>query len=103
MIRFVPRAGKQCTHLALAQAVAAKTKGCEECLAEGGRWIHLRLCLICGHVGCCDQSKGQHATKHYHATQHPLIRSFEPGEKWAWCFVDRLMLATTEVSSTEGS
>jgi uncharacterized UBP type Zn finger protein len=104
MIRFVPRAGKQCTHLELAQAVEPKTAGCEECLAEGGRWLHLRLCLICGHVGCCDQSKGQHATKHYHATQHPLIRSFESGEAWAWCFVDRMMLfPTQERSSSEGS
>ena len=60
--------------------------GCEECLANGGRWVHLRLCLGCGHVGCCDQSPGRHATKHFHATGHPVMRSFEPGENWGWCY-----------------
>ncbi|MHB1134661.1 MAG: UBP-type zinc finger domain-containing protein [Chloroflexota bacterium] len=60
--------------------------GCEECLQTGDRWVHLRQCLICGHVGCCDESKNRHATKHYHATQHALIRSFEPDEDWAWCY-----------------
>ena len=79
MFRFVPRPPKKCSHLALAQDVQPKTAGCEECLAEGGRWVHLRVCLICGHVGCCDQSKGQHASKHFHITQHPIVRSLEPG------------------------
>jgi len=63
-------------------------KGCEECLAMGDRWVHLRLCLECGHVGCCDSSKNKHATKHNHATQHPVIRSLEPGERWLWCYAD---------------
>ena len=62
--------------------------GCEDCLRTGGRWVHLRICLECGHVGCCDQSPNRHATKHFHATQHPLMRSFEPGEEWGWCFAD---------------
>jgi uncharacterized UBP type Zn finger protein len=62
--------------------------GCEECLALGMRWVHLRLCLTCGHVGCCDQSVGKHATQHFHETFHPVIRSFEPGEDWAYCYSD---------------
>jgi len=62
--------------------------GCQECLELGARWVHLRLCLTCGHVGCCDDSPNRHATKHFHATQHPVIKSFEPGEDWAWCYVD---------------
>ena len=62
--------------------------GCEECLAIGGQWVHLRLCLQCGHVGCCDNSPGRHATAHFHTAGHPVIRSYEPGENWWWCYVD---------------
>lgn len=62
--------------------------GCEECLQAGGQWVHLRLCLACGHVGCCDNSPGRHATTHFRASGHPLIRSFEPGEDWFFCYVD---------------
>lgn len=65
--------------------------GCEECLAIGDPWVHLRLCLTCGHVGCCDSSKNKHATKHFHATNHPVMRSFQPGEKWRWCYIDEVM------------
>jgi uncharacterized UBP type Zn finger protein len=61
--------------------------GCEECLLIGDEWVHLRVCEACGHVGCCDSSKNKHATKHYHATQHPVIRSLQPGEFWKWCYV----------------
>jgi CPA1 family monovalent cation:H+ antiporter len=64
--------------------------GCEECLATGGEWVQLRLCMTCGHVGCCDSSEGQHATGHFHATGHPVIRSFQPGDTWAWCYVHEL-------------
>jgi uncharacterized UBP type Zn finger protein len=64
--------------------------GCKECLESGGRWLHLRLCLGCGHVGCCDSSPNRHATKHFHAAGHPLVRSYEPGEEWWWCYVDEL-------------
>jgi uncharacterized UBP type Zn finger protein len=60
-------------------------------LRGGGQWLHLRLCLTCGHVGCCDSSPNKHATRHYHATKHPLIRSFEPGEEWVWCNADELL------------
>lgn len=81
----------QCAHLATVRAVSPRTpEGCEECLKTGSAWVHLRLCLACGHVGCCDQSPNRHATAHYRATQHPMIRSFEPGEDWGWCYVDEL-------------
>ncbi|HYD42088.1 MAG TPA: UBP-type zinc finger domain-containing protein [Anaeromyxobacter sp.] len=63
--------------------------GCEDCLRIGGRWVHLRLCMTCGHVGCCDSSPNRHATRHYHASDHPVVKSFEPGETWAWCYADQ--------------
>lgn len=73
-------------------APSARTPaGCEECLAAGGRWVHLRLCIECGHVGCCDSSPARHATAHHHATGHPLVRSFEPGENWWWCYEDEVL------------
>ena len=62
--------------------------GCEECLKSGDSWVHLRLCMECGHLGCCDSSKNKHATKHFHRAKHPVIRSHEPGERWLWCYVD---------------
>jgi uncharacterized UBP type Zn finger protein len=67
--------------------------GCEECLKSGDRWLHLRMCLACGKVGCCDASPGRHATAHFRDTGHPLMRSAEPYEDWAWCFVDEIALA----------
>lgn len=80
------------SHLDRITDVTPNTAGCEECLRLGDRWVPLRLCLSCGHVGCCDSSKNKHATKHYHATQHPPMRSNEPGEDWRWCYVDEVML-----------
>jgi uncharacterized UBP type Zn finger protein len=80
-----------CTHLELIRNPQPKTKGCEECLKMGDTWVHLRLCEICGHVGCCDSSKNKHATKHFHATSHPIIKSFQPGEDWMYCYVDDVM------------
>lgn len=82
-----------CKHIESAdESTKAKTlEGCEECLQIGDTWVHLRLCLTCGHVGCCDSSKNKHATKHYHKTKHPVMRSFQPGEHWKWCYVDELM------------
>ena len=77
-----------CRHLSGVTPVAARTSWCEECLKLGTPWVHLRLCLTCGHVGCCDSSPGRHATHHFHATSHPVMASFEPGERWAWCYVD---------------
>lgn len=64
--------------------------GCEECLKLGDTWVHLRICMKCGHVGCCDSSKNRHATGHYRSTDHPVIRSYQPGEEWAWCYPDEL-------------
>jgi uncharacterized UBP type Zn finger protein len=80
----------QCPHLDLVHPVAPLSTGCEECLKRGDTWVHLRSCLSCGRVGCCDQSKNRHATRHYHDTAHPLIRSLEPGEDWIWCYVDEV-------------
>jgi uncharacterized UBP type Zn finger protein len=77
-----------CTHLAGLAPKAPRTEGCEECLRLGTPWVHLRLCLTCGHVGCCDSSPGQHATHHFQQTGHPIMASFQPGERWAWCYVD---------------
>ncbi len=83
----------KCQHIADVEPVPARTpQGCEECLKTGSSWVHLRLCLSCGHVGCCDSSSHRHATNHFHATNHPIIASFEPGERWAWCYVDQLQL-----------
>ena len=81
-----------CTHTDEIKDVSPNTNGCEECLKTGGRWVHLRLCLTCGHVGCCDQSVGKHATKHFHATNHAIMQSIEPGESWGWCYIDQVML-----------
>jgi uncharacterized UBP type Zn finger protein len=83
-----------CTHLDTIATATAHSLGCEECLAIGGRWVHLRLCQICGHVGCCDQSPNRHATKHYHATTHSIIKSFQPGEEWGYCYPDDLFFET---------
>ena len=71
-------------------------EGCAECLRLGTPWVHLRLCLSCGHVGCCDSSPGRHATRHAHATAHPVAASFEPGERWDWCYVDRIEVDVPE-------
>lgn len=80
-----------CIHLAQIEIDATPVaEGCVECLAVGDRWVHLRRCVTCGHVGCCDQSPNRHATAHFETDAHPLIQSFEPGEDWCWCFADEL-------------
>jgi uncharacterized UBP type Zn finger protein len=81
-----------CTHLPSVTTSSPNSDGCEECLAMGDRWVHLRLCRICGHVGCCDASRNKHATKHFQATGHPIMSSLEEGEDWSWCYVDQLVL-----------
>lgn len=83
----------QCTHLDQVEFVQAPADvaGCEDCLQQGTRWVHLRMCQECGHIGCCDSSPETHATKHFHATEHPVVRSVEPGEDWSWCYVDQVM------------
>ena len=77
-----------CEHVEGLQDVTPSGNGCQECLQTGDTWVHLRLCETCGHVGCCDNSKNKHATHHYHSTGHPVIKSFEPGEDWGYCYPD---------------
>jgi uncharacterized UBP type Zn finger protein len=85
-----------CPHLDadLALPQANTPDGCEECLAMGSRWVHLRLCTACGHVGCCDSSPNKHATAHFHASSHPVVHSYERGETWRWCYVDEVAVDT---------
>jgi uncharacterized UBP type Zn finger protein len=89
-----------CSHLdeVAVRELPPEVAGCEDCLASGGKWLHLRICLTCGHVGCCDDSPNRHATAHHHASSHPLIRSLEPGEEWSWCYVDDVALLVEGVS-----
>ena len=80
-----------CSHLdQVDQTATPSSTGCEDCLRVGGRWVHLRMCRTCGHVGCCDDSPNKHATAHYHSGGHPLIQSYEPGEDWVWCYSDEV-------------
>lgn len=82
-----------CKHLSdLRLAEPSTDEGCEDCLVIGSSWVHLRLCMACGHVGCCDSSPHRHASAHFHDTAHPVIESFEPGERWAFCYVDEMMI-----------
>lgn len=85
---------QKCEHLSEIKDVTPSANGCEDCLKTGDGWVHLRLCKICGHVGCCDSSPNRHATKHFHATKHPIIESFEEGEDWGYCYVDDLFYET---------
>ena len=88
-----------CTHLdtITVTELPASVEGCEDCLREGTLWMHLRICLECGHVGCCDDSPKQHATRHAATASHPLIRSLQPGEDWSWCFVDEIGMVIEEI------
>ena len=81
---------QDCKHLDQIKIRKTNKHECEECVKIGDSWVHLRLCMIYGKVGCCDSSKNKHATKHFHATKHPLMRSIEPGESWMWCYVDEI-------------
>ena len=90
--RFIPQVAVKCEHLDQVKAVKPKSEGCAKCVAQGDTWVHLRLCLTCGNVGCCDNSKNKHATKHFDETQHPVIQSFQPRESWKWCYVDKKMV-----------
>jgi diadenylate cyclase len=91
----------QCTHLDQIRDVTPSGVGCEDCLKTGDTWMHLRLCESCGHVGCCDDSKNKHATEHFRATGHPVIRSLEPGEDWHWCYVDEMIVAADDDGDSE--
>ena len=90
-----------CAHLDNVGDVAPSGDGCQDCLATGGRWVHLRLCMTCGKVGCCDSSPNRHATGHHHASGHPIIQSYEPGEEWWWCFPDELAFTNPDAPSWE--
>ncbi len=89
-----------CTHLntITVTELPAAVDGCEDCLRDGGVWLHLRICLECGHVGCCDDSPSKHATAHARSAEHPIIRSLEPGEQWSWCFLDEVGMVLPQVS-----
>ena len=82
---------ESCSHLDTITDAAPSGSGCVECLAIGQRWVHLRRCTVCGHIGCCDSSVGKHASKHFRATQHPVVQSFQPDESWYWCYADEVM------------
>ena len=84
----------ECTHVNQIHEVAPSGEGCNECLAMGDTWVNLRMCMVCGNVGCCDDSKNKHGTAHFHATSHPIMRSFESGDDWMWCFVDETLLSS---------
>jgi len=92
VVTLEPADPSRCGHVAQIHPVHPSTRGCEECLRTGDDWVHLRICMSCGHVGCCDDSKNRHATAHFHATAHPVMRSIEPGERWGWCYVDQVEL-----------
>jgi monovalent cation:H+ antiporter-2, CPA2 family len=91
-VELHPQPGAGCTHLDQVNRVMPSARGCEDCLRIGDRWVHLRICMTCGHVGCCDSSPNRHATAHHHASRHPIIRSLEPGEDWGWCYPDAVTL-----------
>jgi hypothetical protein len=81
-----------CVHIDEIREVRPESDGCVDCLQVGGRWLHLRLCMTCGHVACCDSSPNRHASKHAAHAQHPIVKSFEPGEDWGWCYADEVWL-----------
>ena len=81
---------ESCAHLGEIKIRNTHKHVCEDCIKTGDSWVHLRLCMECGHIGCCDSSKNKHATGHFRATSHPLMRSIEPGERWMWCYVDQI-------------
>ena len=81
-----------CTHLDFIRDVSPSAPGCEDCLRIGSWWVHLRMCMTCGHVGCCDSSPNRHASAHARTSDHPIVRSIEPGEDWMWCYVDEVVL-----------
>ncbi len=81
-----------CSHLDQIRVLATQETTCPECMAAGDSWVHLRLCLTCGHVGCCDDSKNKHASRHAASSGHPIIGSLEPGEAWQWCYIDEVIV-----------
>jgi uncharacterized UBP type Zn finger protein len=88
-----------CTHIDQIHDVTPDSKGCKDCIAIGDTWLHLRICITCGHVGCCDSSKNKHASAHARETGHPIVQSFEPGEDWFWCYVDEVAFLVEDAPS----
>lgn len=91
-----------CTHKSSIRKVVPQSLGCEECLKTGQAWLHLRICRTCGHVGCCDQSPGRHATGHFHASAHPIIEGYDPPEGWGWCYVDETVVELPDQTEQVG-
>ena len=92
---------EDCTHLdQIDLETGARAQGCEECLAAGGSWMHLRRCAVCGHIGCCDSSPGKHARRHWQETGHAVVQSFEPGEDWMYCFADDVVFEVEELQDS---
>jgi uncharacterized UBP type Zn finger protein len=87
---------ENCTHLDQARVLQTDKTHCEDCMKRGDSWVHLRLCLTCGYVGCCDSSPNRHASRHFLATGHPLVRSIEPGENWIWCYRDEVVAGVVQ-------
>ena len=83
---------KSCSHLDTIHEVRRGSDGCDQCVALGDTWVHLRMCMACGRVGCCDSSKNKHASRHASEPGHPIARSLEPGEDWMWCYVDETLV-----------
>lgn len=92
----------ECNHNVTVQSVTPMTPGCEECLKENMEWFHLRICRQCGHVGCCDQSVGKHATFHFHETGHPIIEGYDPPEGWGWCYIDEVFVDLPDQTPQRG-
>jgi hypothetical protein len=88
-----PMTSRNCTHLGQIRSVTRQSEGCEQCLALGDTWVHLRMCMTCGQVGCCDSSKNKHAHAHARELDHQIARSVEPGEDWLWCYADELIVS----------
>jgi hypothetical protein len=103
MRRFIKILRRECTHLDRINDVEPGAEGCQECLRMGDTWVHLRECLICGHVGCCNSSKNKHASRHFHLTGHPLVQSFQPDEDWIWCFVDEVVVKASQLEKSRKS
>jgi uncharacterized UBP type Zn finger protein len=86
----------KCSHLDQVRIISTDKHVCEDCIKTGDSWVHLRMCMECGHVGCCDSSKNKHATRHFHQSKHALMRSIEPGENWAWCYIDGMTIGEVQ-------
>ena len=87
-----------CSHLDQIVDVTPSAAGCEDCLRIGGWWVHLRMCMSCGHVGCCDSSPNRHATRHVRDSGHPIVQSREPGEDWLWCYIDEVSFEPSDLA-----